>query len=44
MDCDMIVVMNAGKIVDRGTHSELLERCDIYRTLTQLMQLQPAQA
>jgi ABC-type multidrug transport system fused ATPase/permease subunit len=43
VDCDMIVVMNAGQIVDRGTHTELLERCDIYRTLTHT-QLQPAQA
>lgn len=43
VDCDMIVVMNAGKIVDRGTHTELLERCDVYRTLTHT-QLQPAQA
>jgi len=43
IDCDMIVVMDAGKIVDRGTHTELLERCDIYRTLTHT-QLQPAQA
>ena len=43
VDCDMIVVMDAGKIVDRGTHAELLERCEVYQTLTHT-QLQPAQA
>jgi ABC-type multidrug transport system fused ATPase/permease subunit len=43
VDCDVIVVMDAGQIVDRGTHAELLERCEIYRTLTHT-QLQPAQA
>ncbi len=43
VDCDMIVVMDAGNIVDRGTHAELLERCDVYQTLTHT-QLQPAQA
>ena len=43
IDCDMIVVMDAGKIVGRGTHAQLLERCGVYRTLTHT-QLQPAQA
>jgi ATP-binding cassette, subfamily B, bacterial MsbA len=41
VDCDMIVVMDAGKIVDRGTHTELLNRCQAYQTLTHT-QLQPA--
>jgi ATP-binding cassette, subfamily B, bacterial MsbA len=41
VDCDLIVVMDAGKIVDRGTHAELLERCGVYQTLTHT-QLQPA--
>ena len=33
MDCDMIVIMDGGKIVDTGTHSELMARCDIYREI-----------
>ena len=33
MDCDMIVIMDGGRIVDTGTHEELLERCDIYREI-----------
>ncbi len=27
---DEIVVMERGRIVDRGTHEELLERCALY--------------
>jgi ATP-binding cassette, subfamily B, bacterial len=30
---DRIVVMESGKVVDSGTHKELLERCRTYRTL-----------
>ncbi len=30
---DRIVVMNAGRIVDVGTHEQLLRRCDLYRRL-----------
>ena len=30
-DADMILVMDGGKIVSRGTHAELLENSDIYR-------------
>lgn len=43
VDSDIIVVMDDGKIVDHGKHAELLERCEIYQTLTHT-QLQPAQA
>lgn len=31
MDADMIVVLDNGKVVDIGTHEELLSRCGIYR-------------
>ncbi len=30
---DQIVVMNAGKIEDKGTHTALLERCNLYQML-----------
>ncbi|MGC3965863.1 MAG: ABC transporter ATP-binding protein [Pirellulales bacterium] len=33
---DRIVVMNAGQILDVGTHAELLGRCDFYRRLHEL--------
>lgn len=33
MNADMIVVMDAGRIADTGTHAELLGRCDVYQTL-----------
>lgn len=39
VNADRIVVMEGGRIIDQGTHSELLNRCDTYRTLarTQLV-------
>jgi ATP-binding cassette subfamily B protein len=33
VDCDQILVMDRGKVMDIGTHATLLERCSIYRTL-----------
>ena len=30
---DEIVVMDGGRIVDRGSHEELLERCELYREI-----------
>ena len=32
---DEIVVMEAGRIVDRGTHDELTERCPLYREIAE---------
>lgn len=31
--CDEIIVMNHGEIVDRGTHAELMARCEMYHDL-----------
>lgn len=33
VDCDQIIVMDRGQVVDIGTHEELLARCSIYRQL-----------
>lgn len=32
-DCDLIIVMQNGKIVDRGTHEELITREGVYKSL-----------
>ena len=32
---DEIVVMDAGRIVDRGTHAQLLQSCSLYREIAQ---------
>ena len=36
---DRLVVMDAGRIIDSGSHKELFDRCPLYRTLceTQFM-------
>ena len=33
MHCDRIVVMDKGSLVDQGKHSELIQRCDVYRQI-----------
>lgn len=33
MDADKILVMDRGKIVDQGKHSELMERCQVYKDI-----------
>jgi len=43
IDADQIFVMADGRIVDRGTHRELLDRCAVYQMLTR-SQLQPPAA
>ncbi len=35
LNADLIVVMDQGRIVDSGTHAELLERCGTYRLIAQ---------
>jgi ABC-type multidrug transport system fused ATPase/permease subunit len=32
---DEVVVLDGGRIVDRGTHEELLERCDLYAEIAE---------
>ena len=32
---DEVVVMDTGRVVDRGTHEELLERCELYREIAE---------
>lgn len=34
MSCDLIIVLEDGKIADLGTHEELLTHCDIYREIS----------
>ena len=31
--CDEIVVLDHGQIIGRGTHRELIENCELYRSL-----------
>ena len=41
---DAIVVLDAGRVLDRGRHDELYERCALYRDLCDLQMEQPAGA
>ena len=31
MGCDLILVIDKGRIIDMGKHEELMERCEVYR-------------
>jgi ATP-binding cassette subfamily B protein len=33
VECDLILVMDKGKVMDIAPHNTLLERCAIYRSL-----------
>jgi ABC-type glutathione transport system ATPase component len=39
---DRIIVLNEGKVVDIGTHDELLAREGLYKTLYELKNVDPA--
>ena len=41
---DAIVVLDAGRVLDRGRHDELYRRCGLYRNLCDLQMEQPAGA
>ena len=35
MDADKIIVLDDGKVVGEGTHSQLLDSCGVYREIVQ---------
>ncbi len=39
IDADTIIVMDEGRIVDRGRHAELTERCVLYQRLVEALRL-----
>ena len=43
VDADMIIVISDGKIIDSGTHSELMKRCDLYREMAKLQEYEVEQ-
>ena len=43
VDSDMIVVMDSGRIMDMGTHEDLMGRCRIYRNLVSLQSIEGSQ-
>lgn len=43
IDAHRIVVMDKGRIVDQGTHHELMSRCPVYQLLTQTQLRDPTQ-
>jgi ATP-binding cassette, subfamily B, multidrug efflux pump len=43
MGCDRVLVLHAGRLIEEGTHEELLEQGGLYRTLYELQLLHPAE-
>jgi ABC-type multidrug transport system fused ATPase/permease subunit len=41
VDAEVIVVLDRGSVVDRGTHHELLERCALYQSLVKHQMSEP---
>ena len=39
-NCDVILVMDEGRLVGMGTHEELLQTCPLYRDIAKLQELQ----
>lgn len=42
-NADLILVLDEGRIIDQGTHRQLMERCDVYREIA-LSQITQAEA
>jgi ATP-binding cassette subfamily B protein len=34
MNCNRILVLDDGDVVDLGSHDELMERCEVYREIS----------
>jgi len=41
LHCDSIVVLEDGRLIDRGTHAELMARCNTYKALAQSQFIAP---
>ena len=39
VNADMIVVLDEGKIISQGTHTELLDSCEVYQELATIQLL-----
>ncbi len=39
-NCDLILVLDEGKLVGKGTHEELLENCDFYKKTAEMQKLE----
>ena len=43
VDADLIIVISDGRIIDSGTHNELIKRCDLYREMAKLQEYEVEQ-